>query len=143
MSPRGEIVNQEISRKIMSDIENNIICIICGRFEGIDQRIIDCFKIKELSIGQYVLSNGDIAAIVVIDSVVRLLNGTLGNQSSGVDESFANFESEALLEHDQYTKPAIWNGIKVPDVLISGHHRKVNEWKRENSIKNTKKLLKK
>jgi tRNA (guanine37-N1)-methyltransferase len=143
MSPRGEMLNQKIVKKISKYLEDNIVCVICGRFEGIDQRIIDFFNIKELSIGQYILSNGDIAAIVVIDSVVRLLNGVLGNNESGIHESFSNFESEALIEHDQYTKPMIWNGLKVPDVLLSGHHQRVNEWKIENSIKNTKKLLKK
>jgi tRNA (guanine37-N1)-methyltransferase len=144
MSPRGEVLNQDIARKLKSDMSSErIISIICGRFEGIDQRIIDFFDIKELSVGQYVLSNGDIAAMVVIDSVVRLIDGVLGNSESDENESFSNFESDSLLEHDQYTKPAIWNGLSVPDVLISGHHEKIKVWRVENSIKNTKKLLKK
>ena len=143
MSPRGEIFNQNIAKKITNDLKNNSICIVCGRFEGIDQRILDFFNIKELSIGQYILSNGDIAAIVMIDSIVRLLDGALGNQESEIHESFSNFNDEALLEYDQYSKPAIWNDLKVPDILLSGHHEKINAWRRENSIKNTKKLLKK
>ncbi len=143
MSPRGEIFNQNIAKKITNDLKNKSICIVCGRFEGIDQRILDFFNIKELSIGQYILSNGDIAAIVMIDSVVRLLDGALGNHESEIHESFSNFNDEALLEHDQYSKPAIWNDLKVPDILLSGHHEKINAWRRENSIKNTKKLLKK
>ena len=143
MSPRGEIFNQNVAKKIANDLTNQNICIICGRFEGIDQRILEFFNIKELSIGQYILSNGDIAAIVIIDSVVRLLEGALGNNESEIHESFSNFSDENLLEYDQYSKPAIWNGLKVPDILLSGHHEKINAWRRENSIKNTKKLLKK
>lgn len=145
MSPRGEIFNQEIARNIAGDItqNNKINCIICGRFEGIDQRVIDFFNIRELSIGQYVLSNGDIAAMIMIDAIVRLLPGVMGNSESGETESFSNFDGEVLIEFDHYTKPAIWNNMSVPEVLLSGHHEKIKLWRKENSVKNTKKLLKK
>ncbi len=139
MSPRGEILNQQISKKLSISEEENI-CIICGRFEGIDQRILDFYNIQEISIGDYIISNGELGAMILIDSIVRLLPEVMGNNNSGSDESF-NFNEdlqEFVLEYDQYTKPAIWNGIKVPKILLSGHHKKIQEWRNENSFKITK-----
>ena len=138
MSPRGKILNQQISKKLSESEEN--ICLICGRFEGIDQRILNFYNIQELSIGDYIISNGELGAMILIDSIVRLLPKVMGNDDSGSDESF-NFNKdlqEFVLEYDQYTKPAIWNGIKVPEILLSGHHKKIQEWRNENSFKITK-----
>ncbi len=143
MSPRGEIFNQKIAKNLAFSLQqnNNIICIICGRFEGIDNRVIDFFNIAEISLGRYVLSNGEIAAMAIIDSIVRLLPNVIGNNNSLASESFADEDCE-LMEYDQYTKPATWNGISIPEVLLSGHHGNIEKWRKENSLKRTNKLLK-
>ena len=143
MSPRGEIFNQNIARNLSDRlVDGNLICIICGRFEGIDSRVIDFFDIKEISLGRYVLSNGEIAAMTLIDAVVRLLPDAVGNQDSLTSESFSDENCE-VLEYDQYTKPATWNGISIPEVLLSGHHENIKKWRKENSLKRTNKPLKK
>jgi tRNA (guanine37-N1)-methyltransferase len=131
-SPRGQILTQDLSRNLGINKKN--ICLICGRFEGLDQRVLDFHNIKEISIGDYILSNGDLAAMVFIDSIVRQLPGVLGNNLSLKTESFSN----GLLEHDQYTKPAEWNDLKVPDVLLSGNHKEINNWREKNSLEVTK-----
>ena len=131
MSPRGKVFNQELARDY-SKFEH--IILICGHYEGIDQRVIDYFNIEELSIGDYVLTGGELPAMVVADSIIRLLPGVLSDDST-VEESF----SSNLLEYDQYTRPAEFMGQKVPEVLLSGNHKKIAEWRQDNSIKNTKK----
>lgn len=131
MSPRGKVFNQGLAREY-SKFEH--IILICGHYEGIDQRVIDHFNIEELSIGDYVLTGGELPAMVVADSIIRLLPGVL-NDDSTVEESF----STNLLEYDQYTRPAEFMGQKVPNVLLSGNHKKIAQWRQENSIKNTKK----
>jgi len=131
MSPRGEPLTQEKVKELSCE-EN--LTIVCGRFEGIDQRVIDAFNIEELSIGDYVLTGGEQAAQIMLDAVVRLLPGVLGNADSTADESF----EDNLLEHPQYTRPVDWEGRLVPEVLMSGHHKKIAEWQKEQAIEITK-----
>ena len=122
LSPRGKLLTQEIAKKISKEKSLNILC---GHFEGIDQRVIDNRNIEEISIGDYVISGGETASYVVLDSVLRLLPGVLGNEDSIVYESFEN----GLLEYPQYTKPQIWQKNKVPEVLLSGDHAKIKHWR--------------
>ena len=103
--------------------------MLCGRFEGIDQRVLDHYGIEEISLGDFVITGGEIAAQAMIDATVRLLPGVLGNNSSVEKES----HSEGLLEHAQYTRPAKWNGHEIPDVLQSGNHQKIADWRRAQS----------
>ena len=131
MSPRGEPLTQEKVKELSGE-EN--LTIVCGRFEGIDQRVIDAFNIEEVSIGDYVLTGGEQAAQIMLDAVVRLLPGVLGNADSTADESFEG----NLLEHPQYTRPVEWEGRLVPEVLMSGHHKKIAEWQKEQAIEITK-----
>ena len=107
--------------------------LICGHYEGVDERIRLGLDVFELSIGDYIMSGGEIPAMVVIDAVVRLIPGVLGDSESVVNESFADI----LLEYPQYTRPAEYRGMKVPEILISGNHQKIKEWKRENAVKRT------
>ncbi|MEM1301055.1 MAG: tRNA (guanosine(37)-N1)-methyltransferase TrmD [Pseudomonadota bacterium] len=131
MSPRGTPFTQAMAQ----DLARGPGCtILCGRFEGVDQRAIDHYGMREVSIGDYVLTGGELAAQVLIDATVRLLPGVLGNEASTEDESHAN----GLLEHPQYTRPAEWNGQAIPDVLTSGHHGKVAEWRQTQSEALTK-----
>lgn len=131
MSPRGKVFKQAIANE-MATIEHLIL--ICGHYEGIDQRVIDYFNIEELSIGDYVLTGGELPAMVVIDTVARLIPNVI-TEGSLENESFSN----GLLEYDQYTRPVEYKGLKVPDVLISGHHANIEKWRKQNSIDNTKK----
>ncbi len=130
MSPRGKVFKQAIAKQ-MSQMEH--IVLLCGHYEGIDQRVIDYFNIEELSIGDYVLTGGELPAMVVIDAVSRLIPGVITADSLD-SESFSN----NLLEYDQYTRPAEYNGLKVPDILLSGHHANIDKWRKENSLENTK-----
>ena len=132
MSPKGIPFTQNIAKNIL---EYNEIIIVCGRFEGIDQRVIEKHHMKEISIGDYILTGGELGAMVFLDTVVRLLPGTLGNAESILDESF----SDDLLEAPQFTKPIDWNGIKVPEILLSGDHQKILQWKNKTSEQITKK----
>ena len=132
MSPRGTPLNQSIAKKI---IQYNEIIIVCGRFEGIDQRVVDKHHMKEISIGDFILTGGELGAMVLLDTVVRLLPGTLGNSDSILTESF----TDGLLEAPQFTKPIDWNGIKVPEILRSGDHQKILDWKNKVAEKVTKK----
>ena len=130
MSPRGRVFNQTIARE-MSKLEH--IILLCGHYEGIDQRVIDYFDIQELSIGDYVLTGGELPAMVVADSIIRLIPNVIRAEST-VDESFTT----NLLEYNQYTRPAEFRGMKVPDVLLSGHHKNIENWRHEQSIEITK-----
>lgn len=137
-SPRGEALNQKLARQIAAD--KNII-ILCGRFEGIDERVIDEYNVRQISVGDYVLSGGEVAAFSILDSVIRLLPGVLANQDTLRNESFEEDEKgQKLLEYPLYTKPAIWRGREVPKVLLSGNHREIAKWKNEQSLGITKKL---
>lgn len=131
MSPRGKVFNQAMARD-MSKLEH--IVLLCGHYEGIDQRVIDYFNIEELSIGDYVLTGGELPAMVVADSIIRLIPGVIREEST-LDESF----SDNLLEYNQYTRPAEFMGMKVPEVLLSGHHNNIETWRKEQSIEITKK----
>ena len=126
MSPRGKPLTQART-EILANGPGPVI--LCGRFEGIDQRVIEHFKIEEVSIGDYVLSGGELAAQVMLDCAIRLIPGVLGNEISTEQESFSN----GLLEHPQYTRPPVWEDRKIPAVLISGHHGKVAEWQKQQS----------
>jgi len=131
MSPRGKVFKQKIA-KDMSRLEH--IVLLCGHYEGIDQRVIDYFNIEELSIGDYVLTGGELPAMVVIDTVARLIPNVITSESLD-SESFSN----NLLEYDQYTRPAEYKGMKVPDILLSGHHANIEKWRQQNSLDNTRK----
>jgi tRNA (guanine37-N1)-methyltransferase len=130
MSPRGKPLTQERVRALA---EGPGVVILCGRFEGVDQRVIDARELEEVSIGDYILSGGEIAAHVLLDAVVRLLPGVMGNEASGDEESFEN----GLLEHPHYTRPQEFEGLTIPEVLTSGNHARIAEWRRKQSEKLT------
>lgn len=132
LTPQGKVFKQAMARELSN--EDHLI-FLCGHYEGVDQRVIDELVDLELSIGDYVLTNGAIAAAVVTDAIVRLLPGALGDARSAVDESFSD---PNLLEAPAYTKPIEFRGLKVPDVLLSGHHAKIKEWKAEQAVERTK-----
>ena len=123
MSPRGRPLTQ---KRVVELVRGPGPLIVCGRFEGIDQRVIEARGLEEVSIGDYVLSGGEIAALALIDACVRLLPGVMGKLSSGTDESF----SDGLLEYPQYTRPQEFEGRTIPDVLVSGDHARVEAWRR-------------
>ena len=122
LSPRGKKFDQKFARDLSKE---KSISLICGHFEGVDERILNTRNIEEISIGDYVLSGGETAALVVLDSILRLLPGVLGNKKSAIDETFEN----GLLEYPQYTKPQIWEEKSVPEVLLSGDHAKIKDWR--------------
>ena len=126
MSPRGKPLTQA---RVQTLVDGPGAVILCGRFEGVDQRVIDHFQIEEVSIGDYVLSGGELAAQVMLDAAVRLIPGVLGNQVSTEQESFSN----GLLEHPQYTRPPVWEGHEIPEILMSGHHGNVAKWQKQQS----------
>ena len=135
-SPRGVMLNQNVSKKIAQG--KNII-ILCGRFEGIDERVIDEYNVQQISVGDYVLSGGEVAAITILDSVVRLLPGVLANQETLKEESFeVEIDGLQLIEHPLYTKPSVWRGREVPEVLLSGNHARIEKWKMTESIRVTR-----
>ena len=122
LSPKGKKFDQKLAQDLSKE---KSISLICGHFEGVDERVLATRNIEEISIGDYVLSGGETAALVVLDSILRLLPGVLGNDKSSVDETFEN----GLLEYPQYTKPQIWEEKSVPDVLLSGDHSKIKDWR--------------
>ena len=122
LTPKGKLFNQKIAKELSKE---KVLNLICGHFEGIDQRVIDARNIEELSVGDYVLSGGETASLVVLDSILRLIPGVIGNDQSISEESFEN----GLLEYPQYTKPQIWEKKTVPDVLLSGDHAKIKDWR--------------
>jgi len=124
MSPRGAPLTQGLVRELAAGTG---CLIVCGRFEGVDERVIERRNLREVSIGDYVLSGGEPAAIVLLDAVVRLLPGVMGKQASGEEESFEG----GLLEHPHYTKPNNWEGVEIPGILLSGDHKAIARWKQE------------
>jgi len=122
LTPKGKLFNQSLAKELSKEKSLNLIC---GHFEGVDQRVIDSKNIQELSIGDFVLSGGEVAAYVILDSILRILPGVVGNENSITEESFEN----GLLEYPQYTKPQIWEKKGVPDVLLSGDHAKIKDWR--------------
>jgi tRNA (guanine37-N1)-methyltransferase len=122
LSPKGKKFDQTYAQQLSNE---KSVSFICGHFEGVDERVLSTRNIEEISIGDYILSGGETAAFVVIDSILRLLPGVLGNENSRIDESFEN----GLLEYPQYTKPQIWEEKSVPEVLLSGDHSKIKDWR--------------
>ncbi|MGC2627954.1 MAG: tRNA (guanosine(37)-N1)-methyltransferase TrmD [Candidatus Udaeobacter sp.] len=131
MSPAGRRLDHQMAQQLSQ--ESHLI-IISGHYEGVDHRVIEHLIDLEISIGDYVLTNGGIAAVVLVDSIVRLLPGTLGHERSAADDSFSN----GLLEAPQYTRPADFRGWKIPDVLLSGNHAEISKWRKEQAIKRTR-----
>jgi tRNA (guanine37-N1)-methyltransferase len=131
MSPRGRILDHALAQSLAAEEE---FVILCGHYEGVDQRIIDAWRMEEVSIGDYILSGGELAAMVLVDTVARLIPGVLGNENSGNEESVYS----GLLEYDQYTKPREYGGLSVPEVLFNGNHELIHLWQFENSLRLTK-----
>jgi len=130
-SPRGRVLDQAYVRQLS---QGPGTVILCGRYEGLDQRVIDHYQLTEVSIGDYILSGGEQAAMVILDAIVRLLPGVMGKQLSHQQESFET----GLLEHDHYTQPRDWRGLDVPEVLLSGHHQQIKDWRQQNAEMKTK-----
>lgn len=126
MSPRGRKLTAEIARELSRE---NHIMFLCGHYEGVDERALEICGFEELSIGDYVLTGGELAAMVAADALLRFVPGVLGSEDSAVEESF----SEGLLEYPQYTRPSVFEGRKVPEVLLSGHHENINKWRKRMS----------
>lgn len=131
MSPRGTPLDQAMVRALS---QGDGVTIVCGRFEGVDERVIEARNLREVSVGDYVLSGGEPAAIVLLDAIVRLLPGVMGCAGSGTEESFEN----ALLEHPHYTRPRQWEGREIPPVLLSGDHGAIKKWRAAKSLELTK-----
>ena len=132
LTPRGKRLSQQKVKKL--SLEDGLV-LLCGRYEGIDQRVIDYYNFDEISIGDYVVTGGESAAIVLLESVLRLLPNVLGGNETLKEESFSD---TSLIEYPQYTKPKEWNGINVPEVLISGDHGKIKNWRNKERVKITK-----
>lgn len=132
LSPQGRVFTQQLARDFATTATH--VVLICGRYEGVDERVVEALVTDEVSIGDYVLSGGEPAALVVIDAVVRLLPGALGSETSAVHESF----SEGLLDYPHYTRPPELRGLKVPDILLTGNHVEIARWRREQALKKTR-----
>lgn len=130
LSPTGRTFTQRDAETLS---KMNAVLLLCGRYEGIDGRVVERYIDDEISLGDFVLSGGELAALSIVDAVVRLLPGTLGNVESAAHESF----SHGLLEHAHYTRPAIWRDVPVPEVLLSGHHAEIERWRRRESLRRT------
>ena len=132
MSPRGKIMDQDLIEELSKEGE---ITILCGHYEGVDQRVLDYWNMQEVSIGDYVLTGGELAAMVLIDAVIRFIPDVLGNEESATEESIYS----GLLEYDQYTKPREFEGLEVPEILLSGNHQEIDKWRLNQAIEKTKK----
>ncbi|MFQ5775804.1 MAG: tRNA (guanosine(37)-N1)-methyltransferase TrmD [Kiloniellaceae bacterium] len=131
LSPRGRLLTQDLARELAAGPG---VTLLCGRYEGVDQRVLDAHEVVEVSVGDYVLSGGEPAALVLLDAVVRLLPGVVGNAASPAEESF----ERGLLEYPHYTRPAVWQGRAVPEILLSGHHERIRRWRREQAERITR-----
>jgi tRNA (guanine37-N1)-methyltransferase len=131
LSPQGRVFTQEVASELAA---SSHIVLICGRYEGVDERVAEFLVTDEISIGDYVLSGGEPAAVVVTDAIIRLLPGALGNETSAVNESF----SEGLLDYPHYTRPPDFRGMRVPDILLGGHHAEIARWRHERALQKTK-----
>lgn len=131
MTPKGKPLSQE---KLHELAKEKSLTIVCNRFEGVDERVLEEYAFDEISIGDYILTGGEQAAMIMLDGVVRLLDGVLGNKDSVASESFEN----GLLEYPQYTRPIKWKGREVPEILLSGHHQNIKDWQQEQSLNITK-----
>ena len=133
MGPRGKQLTTSLARELAGETH---LLLLCGHYEGVDQRALDTCVDEEISIGDYILTGGELAAMVLLDCVARFVPGVLGSQESPEEESF----SDGLLEYPQYTRPRVWNGMEVPEVLLSGNHAKIREWRRQQSLLVTRRL---
>ena len=133
MSPKGKVFNQQKAKELL-EYEN--ICLLCGHYEGVDQRLIDNLVDEEISVGDYVLTGGELPALIVADAVARMIPGVLAADQSFEQESHYS----GLLEHPQYTRPAVWRGIEVPKVLLSGHHDNIIKWQKKRALEETARL---
>jgi tRNA (guanine37-N1)-methyltransferase len=133
LTPQGETWSQKYAAEFATISH---LILICGRYEGVDQRVIDCLVDREISVGDFILTGGEIPAMVVLDSIVRLLPGALGSWESAVNESF----STGLLDYPQYTRPAEYRGHKVPEVLLSGNHENIEKWRKQKALEKTKQV---
>ena len=131
LSPQGKTFTQQMASELSK--EESLI-LLCGHYEGMDQRVLDRMEVEEVSIGDYVLTGGELPAMVMVDTIARLVPGVLNNDASSVDESF----SEGMLEYPQYTRPEVWEGERVPEVLLSGHHANIEKWRHEQSLIRTR-----
>jgi tRNA (guanine37-N1)-methyltransferase len=131
LSPQGRVFTQGVASELAA---SSHIVLICGRYEGVDERVAEFLVTDEISIGDYVLSGGEPAAVVVTDAIIRLLPGALGNETSAVNESF----SEGLLDYPHYTRPPDFRGMQVPDILLGGHHAEIARWRHERALEKTK-----
>ena len=134
LSPRGKIFNQTLAENLAKETKTTFIC---GHYEGIDERVIEYYNIQEISLGDFVLSGGEYALLPIIDSITRLLPNVLGSSASLEEESFSP-KLNGLLEYPHYTRPEIWKGLNVPDVLKTGHHKNIEKWRHEKSLEITK-----
>jgi tRNA (guanine37-N1)-methyltransferase len=132
LSPQGQVFSQTLAQEL-AQTESQVV-LLCGRYEGVDERVAEALITDEISIGDYVLSGGEPAALVMVDAVVRLLPGALGSETSATFESF----SEGLLDHPQYTRPPEFRGMKVPDVLLSGNHKEIERWRKNAALTKTR-----
>lgn len=132
MSPRGKLLNYNICKSYSEKYNDKVYILLCGHYEGIDERVLEEYNIKEISIGDYVLTGGELAAMVFIDSITRLVPGVINNESL-INESHTN----KLLEYPQYTRPSVFRGKKVPEVLLSGHHKNITEFRLKKSLEVT------
>ena len=130
LTPRGQVFDHRLALELAQE---TALIFLCGRYEGLDQRVIEKHAMREISIGDYILSGGEVAAMTVLDALIRLLPGTVGNAQSIENESFHS----GLLEPPLYTKPAIWDGWAVPDILLSGNHGKINQWREQRALADT------
>ena len=131
LSPRGRLFDQALARELSQDAG---VVLVCGRYEGLDQRVIDHHRLEEVSVGDYILSGGELAGQILLDAVIRLLPGVMGKEIGHLEESFET----GLLEHDLYTQPRHWKDLSAPDILASGHHENIAAWRREQAMKLTK-----
>jgi tRNA (guanine37-N1)-methyltransferase len=131
LSPQGRVFTQTVASELAA---SSHIVLICGRYEGVDERVAEFLVTDEISIGDYVLSGGEPAAVVVVDAIIRLLPGALGNETSAVNESF----SEGLLDYPHYTRPPDFRGMHVPDILLGGHHAEIARWRHQRALEKTK-----
>jgi tRNA (guanine37-N1)-methyltransferase len=134
LSPAGTVFQHSVARRLSEECKHLIL--LCGHYEGIDQRAIDALVDEEISLGDYVLTNGVLAACVIVDAVVRLLPGVLGDAASALEDSFAN----GLLEFPQYTRPLEFRGLRVPEILVSGNHGAISAWRNEKALEKTRRL---
>jgi tRNA (guanine37-N1)-methyltransferase len=134
LTPSGQRLNQRLVEELAASAPRKIL--LCGRYEGFDQRVIDLLQPRELSIGDYVLNGGEVAAMVLIDSLVRMVPGVLGDEQSSIEDSFSR--GNRLLEYPQYSRPREFRGLSVPEVLLNGNHKEIMEWRKAQSLERTK-----